>query len=65
MLGIRWPACSHRVAHLDAGLAEQGAGEAAALGGVGEHVGEPPLPGGPPDPVRDGDPIEWLRRHAP
>lgn len=29
---------------------------------AGVAVGEPP---GPPDPVRDGDPIEWLRRHAP
>jgi AraC-like DNA-binding protein len=28
---------------------------------VGDPVAEP---GGPPDPVRDGDPIEWLRRHA-
>jgi AraC-like DNA-binding protein len=26
---------------------------------------EPARPGGPPNPVRDGDPIEWLRRHAP
>ncbi len=40
MLGTWWPACSHRVAHLDAGLVEQSAGEAAALGGVGEHVRE-------------------------
>lgn len=31
---------------------------------AGVTVGEPPRPGGPPEPVRDGDPIEWLRRHA-
>ena len=32
---------------------------------AGVPVGEPARPGGPPDPVRDGDPIEWLRRYAP
>jgi hypothetical protein len=32
---------------------------------AGVAVGEPARPGGPPDPGRDGDPIEWLRRHAP
>jgi AraC-like DNA-binding protein len=31
---------------------------------AGVVVGGPARPGGPPDPVRDGDPIEWLRRHA-
>jgi AraC-like DNA-binding protein len=32
---------------------------------AGVAVGEPAGPGAPPDPARDGDPIEWLRRHAP
>jgi AraC-like DNA-binding protein len=36
----------------------------ALLRQAGVAVGDPPQPGGPPDPVRDGDPIEWLRRHA-
>ena len=37
----------------------------ALLRRAGIAVGEPARPGGPPDPARDGDPIEWLRRHAP
>ena len=36
----------------------------ALLRQAGVAVGDPPQPDGPPDPVRDGDPIEWLRRHA-
>jgi AraC-like DNA-binding protein len=36
----------------------------ALLRQAGVAVGEPLRPGGPPDPGRDGDPIEWLRRHA-
>ncbi len=35
----------------------------ALLRQAGVAVGGPP--GGPPDPARDGDPIEWLHRHAP
>ena len=37
----------------------------ALLRQAGVAVGDPVRAGGPPDPVRDGDPIEWLRRHAP
>lgn len=37
----------------------------ALLRQAGVEPAEPPRPGGPPDPVRDGDPIEWLRRRAP
>jgi AraC family transcriptional regulator len=37
----------------------------ALLRQAGVAVGEPPRSGGPPDPARDGDPIEWLRRDAP
>ena len=37
----------------------------ALLRQAGVAVGDPGRPGGPPDPARDGDPIEWLRRHAP
>lgn len=37
----------------------------ALLRQAGVTVGEPRRPGGPPAPVPDGDPIEWLRRHAP
>ncbi|MGE3286521.1 MAG: helix-turn-helix domain-containing protein [Pseudonocardia sp.] len=37
----------------------------ALLRQAGIDVGEPVCGHGPPDPVRDGDPIEWLRRHAP
>jgi AraC-like DNA-binding protein len=37
----------------------------ALLRQAGVAVGEPARPGAPPDPARDGDPIEWLRRHAP
>ena len=37
----------------------------ALLRQAGVVVGEPARPGGPPDPARDGDPIEWLRRRAP
>ena len=37
----------------------------ALLRQAGVTVGEPATPGGPPEPARDGDPIEWLRRHAP
>ena len=37
----------------------------ALLRQAGVLVGEPARPGGPPDPARDGDPIEWLRRRAP
>jgi AraC family transcriptional regulator len=37
----------------------------ALLRQAGVTVGEPARPGGPPDPARDGDPIEWLRRRAP
>ena len=37
----------------------------ALLRQAGVAVGEPARPGGPPDPARDGDPIEWLRRRAP
>jgi AraC family transcriptional regulator len=37
----------------------------ALLRQAGAAVGGPARPGGPPDPVRDGDPIEWLRRGAP
>jgi AraC-like DNA-binding protein len=36
----------------------------ALLRQAGVAVGEPASPGGP-DPAGDGDPIEWLRRHAP
>ena len=37
----------------------------ALLRQAGAAVGDPVRPGGPPDPARDGDPIEWLRRGAP
>jgi AraC-like DNA-binding protein len=37
----------------------------ALLRQAGVTVGEPVRPNGPPDPAGDGDPIEWLRRHAP
>ena len=37
----------------------------ALLRQAGVTVGDPARPNGPPDPVRDGDPIEWLRRDAP
>jgi AraC-like DNA-binding protein len=36
----------------------------ALLRQAGVVVGAPGTPGGLPDPARDGDPIEWLRRHA-
>ena len=37
----------------------------ALLRQAGVAVGDPVQPGGPPSPERDGDPMEWLRRHAP
>jgi hypothetical protein len=37
----------------------------ALLRQAGVTVGDPAHPGGPPNPDHDGDPIEWLRRHAP